>query len=183
MKTDFWDATDEFQKYRLILRDIWNQYLWSEPEFRDWDMANHFESLRPTFFNELLGEKLRRRMDIERDDPLTIYVAGAVTEGIRARGTPIRISETLDRGSRCWTQPPGYVRRPEMLLKFLDFFDWGICEYRDLRYFLVEIAASSKYPDLVCREALVDVDSAHVFVVTGERHPEADMAALNELET
>ena len=50
----------------------------------------------------------------------------------------------------------------DMELEFVDFFDWGRFGYWDLQYFLVRVAGTVKYPDLIGRDAVLGADSAQV---------------------
>jgi hypothetical protein len=165
----FVDATEEFQRYRLMLRNIWNSYVWSDPDLRDWDMVDQFNRLRPVLAESLLGEKLRRMLDVEENAPIaSVVVPAQVGIGPRAGRTPIRISETLQTtGSRDWSQPPGTVGQRDMVMLFRDFFDWGLIDYRDFQYFLIEILASVRFPEVIGREALIEVRSARVLVFPG----------------
>jgi hypothetical protein len=54
-----------------------------------------------------------------------------------------------------------------MALTFQDFFDWDELNYRDFQYYLVDIAASSKYPELIGREALLEVSTVRVLAFAG----------------
>jgi hypothetical protein len=50
----------------------------------------------------------------------------------------------------------------EVELQLLRFFDFDILGYREYRYFEVLIAASMKYPDIIGRAALIEVEHARV---------------------
>ncbi len=166
---DFFDATEEFQKYRMILRTIWNSYLWENPSMRDWDLVDHFDEARPVLFEHLILEKIRRELSAIPASPISVLIVPALTSQDFTLGAPIRISETLHRQvSREWSQAPGYIRKTDMVLRFKDFFDWNQCDYRDLQYFLVEISHSERYPELIGREALMEVNNSAVLAFSGE---------------
>jgi hypothetical protein len=159
------DATEEFQKYRLLLREIWNQYLWSDESLRDWDMVDHFSRIRPLLFSSLLEERLRRKYGLVDGVSFRIFVVPRIPNQNGVPGAPIRISETLAvQVSRDWMEPPSHITGSDIILEFLDFFDWGQAAFRDLQYFLVKIGSSTKYGNLKGREALVQVDHARVLV-------------------
>jgi hypothetical protein len=54
-----------------------------------------------------------------------------------------------------------------MVMLFRDFFDWGLIDYWEFQYFLVEITASVRFPDVIGRQALIEVRSARVLVFPG----------------
>jgi len=95
--------------------------------------------------------------------PLTCFRIAPAIE----TGTPILINRDLPR-SGYWDHPISRVRPEEVELQLLRFFDFDKLGFRDYRYFEVVIAASQKYPDIVRRAALIEVQNARVlFSKTG----------------
>ena len=158
----FIDVTEQFQRFRSLLQTVWNGYMWQNFD-RDWDTVDHFNTIRSYLIDRLLLDAISRQMDLAE---VSAFVVPRLADRDFLLGAPIRISETLEtQGSRDWNQPPVYITKDEMILTFKDFFDWGQCGYRDFHYFLVEIRKSDKYPDLVGREALLEVGYCAVVAV------------------
>jgi hypothetical protein len=163
--TRMFDVTEELEQYRQCLRDIWNRYLWSDSAFRDWDMVDHFNAIRPVLLSNLLREKVRRTANLNSHIQPELFVRPSVADQSGLGGAAIRISETAaSQVSRDWIQAPSYIRGSDMLLRFIDFFDWDQANFRNLEYFLVAISHSARYPQLVGREALIRTSDARVIV-------------------
>ena len=178
----FIDATEEFQRYRLMLRGIWNSYICTDRDMRDWDMRDRFNEITPALAEKLLGEKLRRRLDVDDIVRLSVFVVPAVNSIGSVGQVPIRISETFEKQtSRNWDQPPMSVAQRDMAMIFRDFFDWDPLGYRDMQYFLVEISASCKFPELIGRDALIEVLYARVLVFPGTVTDDELRDALDKL--
>lgn len=181
-KPTFIDATDDFDRFRIALRHVWNSYIWSDRELRDWDMVDNFREIKLLMIERLLKEKLRRRLDVDQSIPLNIFVVPSAHSNVGPGHVAIRISETLNtQTSRDWNQPPDQISSRDMRLAFIDFFDWSWLSIWDLRYFLVEVAASDRYSGLVGRQALIEVNVTRVLVFSGTVTDEIFAAALGEL--
>src|SRR5690348_17218241 len=51
------NVTDVFQKYRMCLRQIWNSYVWIDPELRNWDAADRFAQVKPLMYKLLIEDR------------------------------------------------------------------------------------------------------------------------------
>ena len=165
------DVTEFFSEYRLLIRDIWNRYFWSDRGLRSWDTVEYFDRLRPLLFESFLAKKIRVKIDEQENTSLRFIVVPDIPGPDEMVGSPIRISETEGPGSR-WDQEPGWVARDDMELEFVDFFDWGRLNYWDLQFYLVQIAQAGKHPHLVGRMALIAVDHAVILIADERRRPE-----------
>jgi hypothetical protein len=76
-------------------------------------------------------------------------------------GTPIFINRDLPRRGY-WDHPVSRVQPDEVELDLLHFFDFDKLGYRDYRYFEVVVHASTKFPDIVGRAALIEVQRVRV---------------------
>ncbi len=158
----FIDATEELQRFRLMLRGIWNSYLYADPEVRDWDMVATFRQCEPFLFDTLFAEKLRRRLKIAETTAVTLLIVPD------HQGTNIMINCGTERpSSGVWTHPPARIDPTDMTLRFLEFFDWGPLDFRDNELIRVEILASARYPDVVGREALIDAKRVRAVPLSG----------------
>ena len=159
------NVTELFQEYRLILRDVWNRYFWSDHDLRSWDMVDHFNMIKGKFFESLLMYKVLVKISSEQQSSARFIVVPSVPGPNGAKGCSIRIAETNNRTTTSrWDQEPAWIAASEMELEFVDFYDWNTFSYINLQLYLVRIAESWKYPDLIGREALVGIDLADVVV-------------------
>jgi hypothetical protein len=76
-------------------------------------------------------------------------------------GIRILINRDMPR-SGYWDHPVSVVQQNELELQLLRFFDFDQLGVRDFRYYEVLISASAKYPEIVGRVALVEVQDAKV---------------------
>ena len=159
------NVTEDFQQYRLLLRHIWNSFFWADAEIRGWDLVDKFTEVRPALNDSLLMTKLRMKFDVDESKRFRLLVVPTARDADGNRGAPIRISETAAASvSRDWNCPPNYIYESDAVLTFIEFFDFGVCSYRDFRSLLVMIDASAKYPHLVGRQAIIDMDYAEVYI-------------------
>jgi hypothetical protein len=158
------DVTDIFQLYRLSLREIWNRAFWSDPELRTWNSAHHFQALKPHLFRALVTEKLDRDaccLTGNAADGRRFYIVPSIpSAGDDTRSAQVTILHEKPEGGWDWDRQV-VLKSSEVTMMFVDFFDWGLLGYRDLRYYLVKISHSNT-PELVGRAALVDVYDATV---------------------
>ena len=57
-----------------------------------------------------------------------------------------------------WDHPIKIIKPGEMDLRFVDYFDFDVLQFREYRYCLVKIVASKINTDLVGRDALIECD-------------------------
>lgn len=159
--------TEAFQHYRLCLRDIWNRYFWSDSALRHADSADWFSKLKPILFEALVVEKLAKSApscdwdSIEaaslRFEVVPNNVSGAVSSAL------LIVLDSKPTGEKHW-EANERVEVPSVRLRYLDFFDWnGFTTYVDVRYILVRIEDSVKYPQWVGKEGLVDVADCDIY--------------------
>jgi hypothetical protein len=158
------DVTQLFSTYRECVRHLWNTYFRpvAEPS-QDWDLRDEFDTIACGIFSSLVlraigvfeGE-LAPEYSAEPSALSCFRVVPAVEHG-----TPIFINRDLPR-SGYWDHPVSRVRPEEVELHLLRFFDFDKLGYRDFRYFEVVIYASTKYPEIVGRAALIEVEHTRV---------------------
>jgi hypothetical protein len=78
-------------------------------------------------------------------------------------GTPILINRDLPR-SGYWDHPVSLVRPGDVELRLLRFFDFDQIGCRDFEYLEVVVHASSTYPEIVGRAALIEFNHAKILL-------------------
>ena len=68
-----------------------------------------------------------------------------------------------DEQSDYWDHPLTEIKKDDLVMVFIDYFDWDEMDLIDLRYYRVRIIASSVYPDLVGSDALISTIYADVY--------------------
>src|SRR5581483_9521435 len=149
------DVSDVFHQYRLALRDVWNRNFWSDPELRDWNSADYFETVKPLLFRGLVLEKLGQAGTCPHVEQPSDIAPFFVVPNAKSATVTVLKKSSWHRELR--------LTSAEITLRFRDFFDWGALRYRDLRYYLVSIVACPPHPDVVGLDALVDVYQGDVF--------------------
>ena len=160
------DGTHLFSTYRECVRHLWNTYFRpvAEPT-KNWDLRDEFDTIARGIFSSLV----LRPMEVFDHELAPEYAAEpSVLPGFRIvpaakDGTPIFINRDLPR-SGYWDHPVSRVRPDEVELHLLRFFDFDQLGYRDFRYFEVVVYASTKYPDIIGRAALIEVEHAKVLL-------------------
>ena len=156
------DVTHLFSTYRECVRHLWNTYFRpvAEPT-QNWDLCDEFDIIARGIFSSLV----LRPMEVFDHELAPEYAAEpSVLPGFRiVPGTPIFINRDLPR-SGYWDHPVSRVRPDEVELHLLRFFDFDQLGYRDFRYFEIVVHASTKYPDIIDRAALIEVEHAKVLL-------------------
>jgi len=158
------DVTHLFLTYRECVRHLWNAYFSfvAEPS-QNWDLRDEFDAIAREVFSSLV----LRPLDVFDHELAPEYSADpSALPGFRIvpaveHGTPIFINRDLPQ-SGYWDYPVSRVQPDEVELDLLRFFDFDKLGYRDYRYFEVVVHASTKYPDIIGRAALIEVQHARV---------------------
>lgn len=157
------NVTGIFDHYRISARSVWNTAFWPDPDLRDWDFVEEFQSIERILFDALVLAKLDKAFpadDIFRKPIPFIQVAPSSTS------SPIMIQCPRPEAPRgYWDDPVVRVAAGKVEMRFLEFFDWNQLDYRDLQYYDVWIAKFDEQPHLVGREALIEKQYVNVFLV------------------
>jgi hypothetical protein len=156
------EVTAIFDHYRVSARSVWNTAFWPDPDFRDWDFVEQYQSVERTLFDALVLAKLDK--EIPADDifrkPISFFRVAPASPSV-----PIMVQRPCpETRNRYWDDPVDRVSAGEVEMHFLAFFDWNQLDYRDLKYYHVRIAAFEEQPNLVGREALIDRQYVSVFL-------------------
>ena len=151
------NITDIFQNYRECARHIRNTY-YVPNDFGDENFSEDFDELSIVLFKHLvLGE-----FGINRDsinwlaEPATMFQV--VPSG---EACPIMINR--QEQSDYWDHPVTEIKKDDLEMVFIDYFDWDDMDLVDFRYYWVRITASTTYPDLVGYDALISTIYAEVY--------------------
>jgi hypothetical protein len=164
------DVTHLFSIYQECVRHLWNTYFRpvAEPT-QNWDMREEFDAVGCEIFSTLVLRPLGV-LDHElaaASSPSPRALPGFRIVPMGECGSPICINRDRPR-SGYWDYPLSVVRHGEVELHLLRYFDFDELGWRDFRYYEVVVHASSKYPDIVGRAALIEVHHAKVlFTTTG----------------
>jgi hypothetical protein len=157
------NVTAIFDHYRISARSVWNTAFWPDPDLRDWDFVEEFQSIERILFDALVLAKLDKAFladDIFRKPIPFLQVAPS------SPSSPIMIQCPRPEAPRgYWDDPVDRVAAEKIEMHFLEFFDWNQLDYRDLQYYHVWIAKFDEQPHLVGREALIGRQYVNVFFV------------------
>jgi hypothetical protein len=59
-----------------------------------------------------------------------------------------------------WDDPLRAASSDDLDVRFVQFFDWSLLEYRDFALYRARIVASDPYPNVVGRDVLVPADTS-----------------------
>lgn len=153
-------ATEIIQNYRLALRSLWNLHYWRSEGFRDWESVRDFNKLCPILFWGLVTRRLEPLA--ERPDPEQPIFGSAfrVVPSLQRGEIPTMMVNTRNDG--VWENLQGPFANDQLKLILVDFFDWSVMNWRDFRYYKVRILDFHGRPELIKREALIEVLDADV---------------------
>jgi hypothetical protein len=161
------NVTEIFQQYRLSLRDVWNAHFWRLPALRTWDSVEQFERLKPHLFQALVVSRLEEGCCAVSHGTAEFCVVPCVPDENGSAVATHVIVLNQEKSGYSWDQEILTLSALEATLRFVDFFEWSMMAYVDLRYYLVEITSFASRTDLLGRRALVDVHQADVFTREG----------------
>ncbi|MFN0078498.1 MAG: hypothetical protein ACKVY0_18730 [Prosthecobacter sp.] len=158
------DVTHLFSTYRECARHLWNTYFQPVVEpTQNWDIRDEFDTAARSIFSSLvlrpLGVFDHELAPEWSPSPLPLH--GFCIVPLVEDGTPISINRDMPR-SGYWDHPIALIRPSEVELHLLRFFDFDQLGCREFCYYEVVIHASATYPDLVGRDALIEVRNARV---------------------
>jgi hypothetical protein len=158
------DVTPLFSTYRECVRDLWNDYFMPvAAPTQDWDIRDEFDGVARSIFSSLVLRPLaasdRELAPAWSAEPAPL--PGFRIEPVVEQGTPILINRDLPR-SGYWDHPITQIRPTDVELHLLRFFDFDQLGNRDFEFFEVVVGASSTYPEIVGRAALIQFANAKV---------------------
>jgi len=163
------DVTPIFETYRECARHLRNTYF-STRDNEDWDTIEDFEAVTSVLFERLvLGQLAEERscggyapelQNTIKDNKIIIVPA--------SDRIPVMISrDSTGSGNRYWDHPITHLENDDTDIAFREYFDWDQFGLIDFRYYLGTIISSSKYPDIIGHQVLVE--TIYVKVMYDER--------------
>ncbi len=148
------NITKVFEKYREAARHLRNTcYLPADQN--DWDTIEDFREVSALLFKHFVLEELQ----IEQDSINWLEYDFCIES--TADDLPILVNR--DGESGYWDNPITKVKKGELKIHLIDYFDWNPMAQIDFRYFRVRIIDSEKYPELIGFEALIETIYANVY--------------------
>ncbi|MET0026035.1 MAG: hypothetical protein ABW101_00240 [Candidatus Thiodiazotropha sp.] len=121
-------------------------------------MVEDFDEISIMLFKHLVLGELQ--LEREKFDWLTQPSKQFIVES-SAEDLPLMINREGQSGY--WDNPISKVKKGDLTMHFIDYFDWDSMDQIDYRYYRVRIVASDKYPDLVGNDALIETIYAVVY--------------------
>jgi hypothetical protein len=151
------DITDILNSYRESARSLWNNYL---RPYADFDRVDAFAQICKLLFAELVLTPLQKNNEIRTSAGEPYSFLHVVP---RADTVSIMVHRPSTDGNRYWDDPVQRVSQEGSTLLYIDYFDFDQMGYIDLQYYRVRIERFEGQPQVVGREALIEVQSAQVF--------------------
>ena len=155
------NVNDVVQRYRLQLRQIWNECIWIDPELRYWDSVYAFRSLQLPLFTALVAHALGLG-PIEHVFGTGLRVVPNSLHGGDLPSIQVNVSMPSSSNSGVWELLLGPFKPEDVQFTLVDFFDWTPLGYIDLRYCVVLIECFRGHEDRIGQHALIDVTHADV---------------------
>jgi hypothetical protein len=148
------DVTPLMNAYRDCVRHLWNTYFQRDAESeQDWDLRDEFNAVAAQLFRALILWKVQREeTEVQPDEQEPRAPLGFLHVVVEPRS---EIMINRQTASGYWDYPMTVVEREDLDLRFLQYFDWDVLGFRDFAYYRVRIVGSTKYPQVVGKDALV----------------------------
>jgi hypothetical protein len=152
------NITAIFEVYREAARHLRNTY-YLPTDRNDWDTIEDFRDVSALLFKHLVLIKLQIELDNIN------WLAYKFCIEATADDLPILINREGESGY--WDNPITKVKKGELEMYLIDYFDWNPMAQIDFRYFRVRIIGSKKYPELIGFDALIETINANVYYNKG----------------
>ncbi|SRR5260221_2714509 len=144
------DVTALFQAYRECARHIRNTYF-STIATEDWDTAESFDQINEVLFRQMVLYRLEadyvQRLDTAITDNKILIAPSSLY-------MPIMIAR--DKKGGYWDHPVKELEPGFATIAFKSYFDWDEHDLIDYRYHKGILLESSRYPDIMSHEVLVE---------------------------
>jgi hypothetical protein len=151
------DITKTMHEYRECVRGLWNRFLLPNAPRSDFDAVERFQDLSAQLFDELVLRPLAAPFQQRtRSTPYAFLRVQPTSEP-----APLMINRTAPRGGY-WDEPITGLACSGLSLAFVEYFDWDDFDYIDLQYYRIVIEACDEHPQLIGREALMEVHHARI---------------------
>jgi hypothetical protein len=151
------DVTARFDEYRECVRHLWNVHFRPDAELNnDWDLRDSFDRLAVELFRVLVLRKIGR-MDAElAPDYFYPRVPLMFFRLEFPERTDIMINRGIDTGY--WDDPLRMASSDDLDVRFVQFHDWSLLEYRDFAHYRGRIVGSRSHSHVIGRDILIPAD-------------------------
>jgi len=161
------EITEQMERYRDACRSIWNQFIFDLPDKENWEFDDNllqYSSIERKLFEIMVLNQVAPAMPypIPQD---TYYesVEGKIIFG--PKGTKA-LWASRQKNTWNWQEillPP----ETAIELRFIGFFDWGVENRKDNRYYRFRVLDCKEKEYLVGSDYLVEPVSVRSFYTTG----------------
>jgi hypothetical protein len=158
------DVTTIFETYRECARHLRNTYF-STRDNEDWDIIEDFEAVASVLLERLVLAQLAEERCCGNYVPETQNTIknNKIKLVPASDRIPVMISRDSTRsGNRYWDHPITQLETDDTEIAFQEYFDWDQFGLIDFRYYLGTIISSSKYPDIIGHQVLIETIYAKV---------------------
>jgi len=146
-----------FEEYREAARHLRNTYF--KPQNNsDWDTLEDYQEIEVILFKKMVLKKL----EIDENIPW-IFHQPLQYINAKSRSNILPIMINRDKQSGYWDHPLNEVKKNDLTLNFIGYFDWDTHSHIDFRYYKVRIAQSQKYPEIIGYDALIETIYADIY--------------------
>jgi len=145
------DATKTFETYREASRHLRNTFF-STRDSGDWDIIEDFDAVDKVLFDRLVLWRILPDGAVIDESAIQmnkflIEPSGAGMSAMISRDAP---------ASGYWDHPVDTLLPGDAELAFREYFDWDQHGLIDLRYYRVTVIGSTKYPEILGHDALIE---------------------------
>ena len=153
------DITDLLALYRNAARSLWNDAYWSQNSLRTWESYNVFLQIKDLLFRSVVLDQIEDDTDQDSDWSASLRVI------LRSQQAPVLINREPNKSHGNWDHIVDRIKRDDVTLVFVDYFDWNVLDYVDFQYYRVLVKSSIEHPEIAGHQALIDVHYARVMWV------------------
>lgn len=159
------DVTTLFETYRECARHLRNTYF-STRDNEDWDIIEDFDAVATVLLERLVLVQLADKscccgcvspeiQNTIKDNRIKLVPA--------SDRIPVMISRDSTRsGNRYWDHPITQLETDDAEIAFQEYFDWDQFGLIDFRYYFGTIISSTKYPEIIGHQVLIETIYAKV---------------------
>lgn len=160
------NVTQLFNNYRECVRNLWNIHFlkYKSVASNEWDFFDAYDDICSLLFVSLVLNRIDRETYkkasayVSSPEPLLFFrVIPSVETGV-----PLNVSREKNN-LHYWDYPIDLIKPNEADMRFIDFYDFDLLEFREYQYCRVKIIDSNVYPDLVGHDALLGCNQVNIF--------------------
>lgn len=144
--------------YREAVRSLWNHFFAGTPELNTFDSVDMLDKIKVLLFQQLVCSRISALDGFVPDfkEPVALLELKPLQSG----SSILLVSNPRISDRNRYFDLEVQIKFPnEARLQYIDFFEYNVLGYIDLRFYLVRIAALKDDPSLVGRDALLELYS------------------------